>query len=84
MCFVDSLTHTYITSLRVPWWLSGKEFTCSVRNAGNAGNTGLTPGLGRPPGEGNGTHSSILCGEFQGQRNLAGYSPWDHKKSDMI
>ena len=25
----------------------------------------------------------FLPGEFHGQRNLAGYSPWDHKESDM-
>ena len=25
----------------------------------------------------------FLPGEFHGQRGLAGYSPWDHKKSDM-
>ena len=24
----------------------------------------------------------FLPGEFQGQRSLAGYSPWDHKASD--
>ena len=30
------------------------------------------------------THSSILVlGESQGQRNLAGYSPWGPKESDM-
>ena len=23
-------------------------------------------------------------GEFHGQRSLEGYSPWDHKESDMI
>ena len=32
-------------------WLSGKESAC---NAGNAGDAGFTPGLGRSPGEGNG------------------------------
>ena len=25
----------------------------------------------------------FLPGEFQGQRSLAGYSPWGHKESDM-
>ena len=25
----------------------------------------------------------FLPGEFHGQRSLAGYSPWDHKESDM-
>ena len=28
------------------------------------------------------THSSILPGEFLGQRNLAGQSPWGHKELD--
>ena len=27
--------------------------------------------------------SSILARKFHGQRSLAGYSPWDHKESDM-
>ena len=25
----------------------------------------------------------FLPGEFQGQRSLAGYSPWSHKESDI-
>ena len=29
------------------------------------------------------THSSILAWDSHGWRNLAGYSPWDHKKSGM-
>ena len=29
------------------------------------------------------THSSILTGEFHGQRSLVGYSPWGGKESDM-
>ena len=29
------------------------------------------------------THSSILPGEFHGQRSLAAYHPWRHKESDM-
>ena len=29
------------------------------------------------------THSSILSGESHRQRNLVGYSPWDHKELDM-
>ena len=42
------------------------------------------PSLGRedPLEEGMATHSIILPGESQGQRSLAGYSPWDHKESD--
>ena len=29
-------------------------------------------------------HSSIIAWKFYGQRNLAGYSPWDHKRSATI
>ena len=29
------------------------------------------------------THSSILAGEFHGQRSLVNYSPWGRKESDM-
>ena len=28
------------------------------------------------------THSSILSGEFHGQKSLEGYSPWSRKESD--
>ena len=30
------------------------------------------------------THSSILAGESQGQKSLAGYSPWGCKESNAI
>ena len=33
----------------------------SKESAHNAGDLGLIPESGRPPGEGNGTHSSILA-----------------------
>ena len=36
-----------------------------------------------PLEKGMATHSSILPGESHGHRRLAGYSPWDHKESDM-
>ena len=29
------------------------------------------------------THSSIPSGKIHAQRSLVGYSPWDHKESDM-
>ena len=45
--------------LGLPWWLSGKE-----SSACNAGDVGLTPGLGRSPEEGNGNHSSMLAWEI--------------------
>ena len=37
------------------WWLSGKKSAC------NTGHLDLIPGLGRSPGEGMATHSSILA-----------------------
>ena len=45
------------------------------------GDPGLIPGLGGPPGEGNGT-PVFLPSEFHGQRSLVGYSPWGCRESD--
>ena len=36
-----------------------------------------------PLEKGMASHSSILPGEFHGQRSLVGYSPWGLKESDM-
>ena len=43
------------------------------------------PTLGQeaPMEKGMVTHSSILDGEFHGQRSLLGYSPWGRKELDM-
>ena len=56
-----------------------KESACNV------GDLGLIPGLGRAPGERNCYPPTpvFLPGEFQGQRSLGGYSPWDRKESNM-
>ena len=35
-----------------------------------------------PLQKGTATHSSIIAGEFHGQRNLVGYSPLGHKEWD--
>ena len=43
---------------RLPWLLSGKESAC---NAGTTRDTGLIPGLGRSPGEGNGYPFQYSC-----------------------
>ena len=59
------------------WWLSGKESAC------NAGDPGLIPGSGRSLGERKWLPTPLfLPGEPQGQRSLAGYSPWSCKESD--
>ena len=44
----------------------------------------LQCGLGRedPLKKGTASHSSILPGEFNGQRSLEGYSPWSRKELD--
>ena len=47
----------------------------------NTGDVGLIPGSGRSPGEGNGYPLQYYClGNSHGERSLAGYSPWDHKR----
>ena len=38
----------------------------------NAGDVGSVPGLGRSPGEGNGTHCSILAWEIPGTEEPGG------------
>ena len=53
----------------------GKESAC------NAGDPGFTPGWERSPEEGE-PSPVFLSGESQGQRSLAGYSPWGHKELD--
>ena len=55
--------------LGLPWWLSGEE------SSRNAGDMGLTPGLGRYPGGGHGNLLQYSCLEnLHGQRSLAGSS----------
>ena len=49
-----------------------KESACQ------AGDLGLTPGLGRSPGEGKGYPL-----QYSGLENSMDYSPWGHKESDM-
>ena len=52
-------------------------------SAGNAGDLGLSPGLGRFPGGGHDNPLQYSCLENpHGQRNLAGYSLWVPKESD--
>ena len=49
-------------------------------NAGDMRDVGSIPGSGRSPGEGNGSPLQYSCLENpNGQRSLAGCSPWGHK-----
>ena len=65
-------------------WLFGASLLAQVvKNLPAMWETGV-PSLGQedPLEEGLATHSSILSGEFHGQRSLEGYGPWGHKESD--
>ena len=54
-----------------------KETAC------NAGDPGLIHRLGRPPWRREWPSTPLITpGEFHGQRNLAGYSPWGHKEPE--
>jgi len=58
-----------------PGGSDGKEFAC------NAGDLGLIPGLGRPPGEGNGYLLQYSCLENPMDES-GGLQPWVCKESD--
>ena len=52
-------------------------------NARDGREASLRPGLGRSPGVGHGNPLQyFLPGKLYRQRNLGGYSPWDHKESE--
>ena len=57
---------------RLPWWLDGKTSAC------NAGDPRSILRLGKSPGEGIGSPLQYSCLK-NGQRSLAGYSPWGHR-----
>ena len=46
----------------------------------SAGDWGSIPGLGRSPGEGWQPTAVFLPRKSNGQRSLAGYNPWGHKR----
>ena len=64
--------------LSLPGGSDSKESAC------NAGDLCSIPELGRSPGRGHGNLLQYSCLENPPQeRSLVGYSPWDHKESDM-
>ena len=64
-------------SYGLPRWLSGKESTCHCRIHG------FNPWVGKIPWRRKWQPTSVfLPGKFHRQKNLVGYSPWDHKESD--
>ena len=64
------------SSSGLPCDSDSEESTCI------AGDLGLTPRLGRSPGEGNGNPLHIFAWRIHGQRNLGGYIPWGRKELD--
>ena len=52
-------------------------------NAGDVRDLDSIPGLGRSPGEGNGSPLQYSSLENPIDRSLAGYSPWGCKESDV-
>ena len=52
-------------------------------NAGNTGDVGPIPGLGRSLEEEMQPTAVFLPGKFNGQRSLVGYRPWGHNESNM-
>ena len=52
----------------------------SPAKAGEAGDAGSIPASGRSLGEGHGNALQYSCLILHGQRSLAGYSPWCHKR----
>ena len=66
----------------LPQGLIDKESTC---NAGDAGDLGSIPGLGRSPRGGHGNPLQYSCLENPMDRGVwwAAYSPWGHKQLDM-
>ena len=70
----------FTANMDLLWWLSGKNRPAS---AGDTGDVGLIPGLGRSPGGGHANPLQYSCQEnSHGQRILVGYSPWGYKESD--
>ena len=51
-------------------------------NAGDGRDADWIPGSGRCPGEGHGTHPSILAWRIPWTKSLVGYSPWGCKELD--
>ena len=59
---------------------SGKEPSCQFRRHKRCG---FHPWVRRIPWRGIATHSSILHGEFHGERSLVGYNPLGRRESGM-
>ena len=76
--YLSSFNGRILTYEGFPGTSDGKESTC------NAEDMDSIPGTGKSPAEGNGYPLQYSCLENSMDRGvLVGYSPWDHKESDM-
>ena len=63
--------------LRLPGWLSGKEFSCQCRRCR------FSPWIGKILWRRKWQPTPVsLPGKSHGQKRLVGYSPWDRKELD--
>ena len=78
-------TWTHLSQLLVSTLLFlDNPFSFILKYSCNAGGPGSVPGSGRSPERGHGNPLQYSCVEtLRGQRSLAVYRPWGHKKSDM-
>ena len=78
MCFHifwrTSQKYSFLTC-GLPWWLSSKEFACKCRRC--MFDSWVVKFLWRSKWQ---PTPVFLLGKSQGQRTLAGYSPWGHKR----
>ena len=68
-------THTHTHTYGLPRWFSGKESACQYRRHG------LNPWMRKIPWRRKWQYIPVfLAGKSHGQRSLACYSPWHHKR----
>ena len=73
--------HQILLTLGFPVGAIGKESTSQCRRCRRYG---FHPWVGKIPWRRKWQPTPVFSpGEFQGQRSLVGYNPWDHKELDM-
>ena len=87
-CVLYHLSHQGSPGIGYPLLYSGVSLvaqTVKIKSACNVGDLGSIPGLERSPEGGLGNPVKYSCLENpHGQRSLTGYSPWGHKKLDIM
>ena len=69
----------HMQKVKLIWWFRWQRTCLQYRRCG------FDPWIGKIPWRREWLLTPVfLPGEFQGQRSLAGYSPWGHKESDTV